>query len=89
MAHKLLNFKHCVVIDDLIENVVDRTGMSYNKVEQEFMNRYWYPESRPACFGLSTIEHRGESREKNWLYWTLRDILVYNNVDQLWITEDI
>jgi hypothetical protein len=73
-------------INDLIECVMADTGKSFDQVEKEMFKQCIYPESTKTR--VTTKFGRYKATD-NWLYESIYKILDENNIQSVYITEEI
>ena len=80
----MLKTQVCCEVDDLIEEVMEKTGKTYDEIEDGLMDIGFYPESTKTCVGRQTMFMEGK-----WLYTVIVEILDDLKMDRIYITHAI
>ena len=81
----MLKIENSCEIDDLISEVVNKTGKGYSQIEELFLATYLYPESNKIY--LTT--QFGPIVDDEWLNSVLLEIFKEANITEVYVTNAI
>jgi hypothetical protein len=93
----MLELTHSCEIDDLISEICQKTGKSYDEVESVMFDSHIYPESKKTFLMLSkdlnsdkeTILTDNPNGSLQWLEDVLQEIFKELNIRSVYVTEAI
>jgi hypothetical protein len=93
----MLELTHSCEIDDLISEICQKTGKTYDEIESVMFDTHIYPESKKTFLMLSkeidsdkeTILTNNPNGSLQWLEDVLQDIFKELNIRSVYVTEAI